>query len=193
MYMSKTELRTKIRMLIKDLGVTPSLKATQHYDFFKEVVARHPKAFPEPLDLGIRKNALYKSLEVFGVWHSGTYPVSMEKCVNMKEPSVKAQFYEAMRNSINDQVLAFRLEQTDLSCVFCSSTENPEVDHVVMLKHLISEFMHTREMQTQFDRNRGSSVILKPGQFCTDWQAFHAERATFRMLCQECNGKRNIT
>jgi len=192
---SKAALKHKIKMLINTLGVTASLKDTEHFEFFKEVIARHPECpkWGEPSDIGIRKNVLYRSTEVFGVWPSGTYPVSMEKCINMKLPSTRAELYEAMRNSIDDQVMAYRASCYEHACVFCQSTSLIEVDHIVLFSDLVKQFLNDRmDLPKSFGRNRGSAVVLKPGSFCDQWRAFHGTTATFRLLCRGCNGARNI-
>lgn len=194
MDVSKAALKHKIKMLINTLGVTPSLKDSEHFDFFKQVIARHPECpkWGEPSDIGIRKNVLYRSTEVFGVWPSGTYPVSMEKCINMKLPSTRAELYEAMRNSIDDQIMAYRASCDEHVCVFCQSTSMIEVDHIVLFSDLVKQFLVDKETPTSFGRNRGSAVVLKPGSFCDEWRAFHGNTATFRLLCRGCNGARNI-
>lgn len=191
---SKSALKQQIKMLINTLGVTPSLKNSEHFDFFKQVIARHPECpkWGEPSDIGIRKNVLYRSTEVFGVWPSGTYPVSMEKCIHMKLPSTRAELYEAMRNSIDDQIMAYRASCDEHACVFCQSTSLIEVDHIVLFSDLVKQFLVDKEPPTSFGRNRGSAVVLKPGSFCDEWQAFHQDRATLRLLCRDCNGARNI-
>jgi len=189
---SKTALKQKIKMTIQALGITPSLEG-EHLDFFQEVIARHPECpkWGIPSVIGIRRNPVYYSLEVFGVWPSGTYPVSMDKCVNMKLPSNRADMYEAMRNSIDDQILAYRASCDEHVCVFCKSTERIEVDHIILFSELVKQFMVDRTPPTSFGRNRGSAIVLKPGKFCDDWRAFHGAHATFRLLCRTCNGARN--
>lgn len=190
---SKTALKNKIKMTIQALGVTPSLEG-EHLDFFQQVIARHPECpkWGVPSVIGIRRNPVYYSMEVFGVWPSGTYPVSMDKCVNMKLPSNRADMYEAMRNSIDDQILAYRASCDEHVCVFCKSTERIEVDHIILFSELVKQFMVDRIPPTSFGRNRGSAIVLRPGKFCDEWRAFHGENATFRLLCRTCNGARNV-
>jgi len=195
MDISKTALKQKIKTLIKSLGVTPSLKGTEHFDFFQQVIARHPKCpkWGVPSDIGIRKNSVYYSMEVFGVWPSGVYPVSMEKCINMKLPSTRAELYESMRNSIDDQIMAYRDSCGEQKvCSFCQSTDRIEVDHIIQFADLVKMFLVDKEPPTSFGRNRGSAVVLKPGQFCDEWCEFHKANATLRLLCRGCNGARNV-
>ena len=190
---SKAALKQKIKSLIAEIGLTPSLKGTPHFDFFQQVIARHPEQWGKADDIGIRQNPVFYSTEVFGVWGGKTYPVSMDKCINMKLPSTRAEMYEAMRNTINDQILAYRATCDVIECAFCQSTVRVEVDHIILFSDLVKQFLNDRtDLPKSFGRNNGSAVILKPGSFCDEWQAFHQDHATLRLLCRECNGARNV-
>lgn len=193
---SKAALKQKVKTLIAEIGLTPSLKGTEHFDFFQQVIARHPESskWGAPTDIGIRQNSVFYSTEVFGVWGDKVYPVSMTKCIDMKLPSTRADMYEAMRNSINDQILAYREKCDVIVCAWCQSTVRVEVDHIIQFSNLAKEFLSQRnDLPTTFGRNSGSAIVLKPSKFCTDWCAFHKDRATLRLLCRTCNGARNIT
>ena len=97
---------------------------------------------------------------------------------------------DAMRNSVNDQIVEFR-GKMELKCERCGATNLPiEIDHTTKtFEKLRLEFLEQNQEQVPlvFDKDENSLTILKEGKFREDWRAYHREHAKLRVLCHDCH------
>jgi len=89
-YKTQKSLKEYIKNIIDKIGICSSIKNNypQYYDIFIELFYRHPK--PEKIigitDIQIKKNPIYKYLELYIVYKDGkTDDISYNVCISGKQ------------------------------------------------------------------------------------------------------------
>jgi len=99
---------------------------------------------------------------------------SIKRCIVGKGKTDIAKISKLLRESVNDQVQAFRYGQMINKCQLCSSSQYLEVDHMEpIFSTLVKQFI-------------GDDPVLEELNI-VEFQKFHREKARFRFLCSACN------
>ena len=190
--MNKNIVRSRIDMI----GQCKSIR-TEHpedYVFFYELFQQHPhadrKRVSEIADIFIQ--------EAWGEYRMGYIlldgtkdTISWNKCLSGKPDSPDILLTRAMRTAVQYQTKIFKRRQVQ-QCVLCTSKKQITVDHYpVKFKQIKEEFLQTHTPPTTFTKNYRSQECFheEDKQFEREWQSFHEERATYRILCSTCNMK----
>lgn len=102
----------------------------------------------------------------------------------------------AMRYSFYSQKLEFRNNCNDKFCVFCKTTENLEIDHVIEFNIVMKNFLKKTNLETpiEFDDHHTTHAAIfkkKDIKFEKEWFNYHKENTSLRYLCKKCNCSRN--
>jgi len=117
--------------------------------------------------------------------------ISWNKCLSGKPDRPDELLTRAMRTAIQYQLKKFKRTQIH-QCAICSSRKEITVDHYpTKFKQIKEDFLLGRVYPTTFTKNYRSQDCFheEDKQFEREWQAFHEERATYRILCSTCNMK----
>jgi hypothetical protein len=193
--MTKKELLEYYKNLIYKVGLCPSIK-TNHFEIYLELMdlfTNHPD-YPEKIenvvDLAIVKNKMnFKYLELQIIKEdNSTDNISYRCCIH--KPNKDRNLKNAMRYAVYPQIIQFRENCENLKCAFCQSSENIQIDHILLFKELCNEFLKDRKcIPSVFDDNFYNSAKFQKDdkQFENEWIEFHRENATLRCLCKSCN------
>ena len=181
----------KIRL---NKGLCKSLKTERNEDFldFMELFKNHPDhdtKIQDVKDLSIihnKRNSKY--FEINLIKSNGIVEdISYRCCIN--ERNAYYNLNSALRYAIEPQIQEFR-DKTRLICSSCNSTENIQIDHIIMFKTLVSEFLKTfKDIPTDFDDNEYNGCKFKKddNEFENKWCHFHKSNAQLQCLCLKCN------
>ena len=93
----------------------------------------------------------------------------------------------ALRSAIQYQLDRFIKEWAPV-CVHCGSTKDLTVDHRnVPFSLLATTFIVNNPKLEITNDNSGTGWVIKDAGMLELWQNFHAERATYQILCRSCN------
>lgn len=121
--------------------------------------------------------------------------IGINSMITGKSRDWKLNLFQAMRESVSDQIASFRRRSKEIHCGICGDRlAEAEVDHVKPFKTLVDEFLKDREYVPQSfdDCPRDFAAIFKPSdlEFQTTWQQFHFDNATLRLVHPKCNRSR---
>lgn len=192
---TKKEQLEYFKKLINSTGLCCSLK-THHtfiYEKLMELFLTHPD-YPTKIvnviDIAIIKNKInpkYFELQLIKS-NSDIDNISYIACIN--KPNNTKNLKEAMRYAIVPQILEFKNKQMKLECSLCKSTNDIQIDHLILFKHIYDEFVKTRnDIPSNFNENYFNGAQIKPEDdlFEKEWFEFHQEKAILRCLCKNCN------
>jgi len=190
MYLSQFKTQKEARDFASNKFKDSMLGITED-QFFYKMIEHHPfKEFK--IGCGI------KNLEIIRDNYGNKYinihrlddtfaSISRNACCNNNGKKTYNNLSPAMREAIEDDINLFR-SSAILECVFCNSTNNLHVDHIIHFKKLQIDFLSINEAPTTFDKCPITlKSILKEGDFKKKWIEYHKENATLRILCRDCN------
>ena len=182
-----------------EIGECPSIREhhPDQWDLFMYLFERHsnyPEKFDGLRDVSIRYNPVFKDqLEAIIIKNNGDEDdVSvLNNCITGKR---KDNLTVAMRNSIRPQIVEFR-QNNSLVCELCKSTRTIEIDHFEpQFADLKAAFLdqYNGVLPVQFRPNNSHSKVFIEDDidFENEWNAYHQENATLRVLCRSCNSSR---
>jgi hypothetical protein len=194
-FSSKKKLEEHTRNIIKQIGITNSIKKTkpEYYNFFLELFKRHtdyPNKTRNMIDIIIKQNIFGSGFELNIIRDDNSIEdISWKNCVNQRKSNdLKA----AMRTAIIPQIIDFR-QLSKLDCEICHKpSDNYEVDHIIHFEKLYTNFIKLQsDIPTSFnDMKDGSNrACFKPSdnKFEDDWFKYHKDNAKLRILCKHCN------
>ena len=195
-YKTQKSLKEYIKNIINEIGICSSIKNnySQYYNIFIELFNRHPN--PEKMinmcDIQIKSNPLYKHLELHIVYNNGkTDDISYNVCINTK---YKNYIKMAMRVSIIPQILEYK-NNSIRKCVNCNSNQDLEVDHIIWFEKIYDDFMKNNKIKipTKFNNTDGHLKCFMSDDimFEKSWNLYHNANAQLRVLCSNCNKKRD--
>jgi hypothetical protein len=187
---------------INNIKLCFSIK-TNYPSFYIELIdlfKNHPD-YPDKLknviDISIINNKLNKKYyELQLIKQDGTFDnISYISCI--KKPSKDTNLKNAMRYAISNQILEYKnsYEKDNLICETCNSKDEIQVDHVILFKQLYNDFLKQNEINipTKFDDNYYNSAMFTNDDepFNKSWCIYHKKHSILRLLCKNCNLKRN--
>lgn len=188
----------KIRL---NKGLCKSLKKERSEDFndFMELFKYHPESeikLLDVIDLCIvynKRNS--KCFEINLIKSNGEIQdISYRCCISQRRNNFNLN--QALRYAIEPQIQEFRYNN-EMKCNFCHSIDNIHIDHIIMFKDLVNEYLKTilKPIPNEFDDNEfnGSKFKIKDRQFERDWFIYHQNNAKLRCLCSKCNLSRKKT
>jgi hypothetical protein len=196
--MTKKELMEYYRNLIYKVGLCQSVKSSHLNLYFElmDLFTNHPD-YPEKIkdvvDISIVKNKLnhkYLELQILKMDNT-TDNISYRCCIN--KPSKNRDLKNAMRYAILPQIKEFRNNCQILECSICKSSDNVEIDHIILFNRLYDGFIKDRaDIPTSYDDNYYNSAVFKADDkpFENDWIDYHMKNSILRCLCKTCNLKR---
>jgi hypothetical protein len=169
-----------------------------HLNFILSILKSHPDA-ENKIGVGVKEIFIKKNGWSYGFWikrvDDSEIDFSYKSCISGRPKSIEQNLKQAMRNSVNDQILEFKNNQ-DLNGFVCGGdncSDKIHVDHFpIKFRDLYAAFIKEKEIPTQFDDCPVTcQAIFKEQDFCfkNEWAEFHKEKATFRLLCATCNIK----
>ncbi len=172
-----------------DIGLCNSIRERHPVKFarLREMFSRHPISGSGIKDLRSQRNPVWGGIDYVAVYEKGEWVISANECF-YSNPSKAAhdlrKIKRAARTTIRHQVDAFR----NFAPCACGSSIKLQVDHVRHFDDLITTFLHGR-LPTDFDYTEGREPVFQE-PLATEWNDFHREKATLRMLCAACNVSR---
>jgi hypothetical protein len=186
--------KTVVRSHIETIGQCKSLRSEHpnEYVFFYELFQKHPhaerKRVSEITDICIQKS--WGEFRLGYILRDGTKDtISWNKCLSGKQDSPDMLLSRALRTAIMYQMKIYRRSQINC-CVLCSSDTQITVDHYpVKFRHIRDEFLQTHAPPTIFTKNYRSQDCFREedAEFEREWQEFHEQKASYRILCSTCN------
>jgi len=207
-FKSKKELDNYVHSLIENIYNNKDIINNKHeyFEFLVNLIKRHPDSIdkigegieyfevisPEKMKgLQLRiKNINEDKLEVCS-WKKG--------CVDMKKKTIKENLNEAMRFSIEPQILNFKeklIKENKYKCEKCNSNAN-DIDHNFDLNKtfvtLVKDFTDINDPPRDFKKNphiqeKRLLFLDKDKEFENKWMIYHKENAILRPLCNHCHG-----
>jgi hypothetical protein len=186
---SKSEIRDRIA----SVGLCTSLRhRPDDYAYFRALFQRHPEAerkrVCDIVDIFIEQ--VRGEARLGYVCSDGTRDtISWNKCLSGKLPHTEAMLSRVLRQAVVDQTLAYKRTQPP-TCVLCGTTSNPSVDHYpTKFRDIRNAFLEGRSPPTVFAKTTESIDCFRPedAEFKSEWVRYHRERATYRILCCQCN------
>jgi len=176
-------------------GLCKSLKTERNEDFndFMELFKYHPESETKLLnviDLCIVSNKRNKKyFEINLIKSTGEYEdVSYRCCINQRNNNFNLN--QALRYAIDPQIQEFRSKNIN-KCEKCGSTNNIHIDHIVMFKNLVDDFLKTtsKPIPSEFDDNEYNGAKFKTSdkEIENEWFIYHKKNAKLRCLCSKCN------
>jgi len=198
--MNKTE-KTKYFKIKLNKGLCQSLKKERNEDFndFMELFKYHPQyeiKLKNVVDLCIVSNKRNKKcFEINLIRKNGEIEdISYLNCINIKKNNFNLN--SALRYTIEPQIKYFR-KCNENKCEFCGSTNDIHIDHIIMFKNLVEDFLKTtnHSIPCDFDDNEynGCKFKLKDKEIQDEWFYYHKQNAKLRCLCSKCNLTRKHT
>ena len=200
-FKSQKKLKEYVKSIINEIGLCESVKTNypEHYNFLLELFKRHPNHKEKVyglVDIKIRYNLKFKGqLEVLIEKANGKIiDISvLKKCINKQKVN---HLIQAMRLAIDPQIEEFR-KNNKLICVKCCSRKNTHVDHHnPKFNDLYNSFIKDKEyIPDEFDNGPGNikCFMEKDIKFEKEWYKYHKNKATLRILCRDCNSKRECS
>lgn len=186
--------KTTIRDQIEAIGQCKSLRSEhpKEYVFFYELFQKHPhaerKRVSEITDIFIQQS--WGDFRLGYRLRDGTKDtISWNKCLSGKPDSPDMLLTRAMRTAIMYQMKIYRRSQVG-RCVLCSAEKEITADHYpVKFRHIKEEFLQTHTPPTTFTKNYRSQDCFREEdkEFERQWQEFHEQKASYRILCSTCN------
>ena len=206
-FKTQTSAKEYIQKIIKEINITNSIKRKndKHYPFLESLVKRHPyiSKYENMTDLSITQNALNKNaLQLNIIRNDGSIEdISWHVCLNPNKDRYNENFKSALRYSIKEQCSEYYINAI-LKCSneYCISQDSDEfhVDHYIHFQKLIDEFMKGKnkdEIPSEFDEADDNSnrrqFQEKDSKFKNEWIEYHKKYSILRILCKDCNLKRN--
>jgi len=201
-FSSQDKLKVYIKELLVRIGVCDSVKETEYYQFMYDFCSRHPdkSKMVDVVDIQIAKE--YDYFRLFLIKSDNVVEdISIKKCVTGRENSPNENFNIALRLSVLPQIIAFR-QTADLSrCALCErlfrdSGKVIHVDHYKPQFHtIVAQFKEKFNPILPVEYFKGQNGYLGfLGEYKLlekEFVLYHAEVATYRVLCQSCNCSRS--
>lgn len=194
---TQKQIKEYTRYVIDDIGICDDIKNIhpKYYNYLTTFLFPRHTAYPEKFinmkNIGIRKNRLFKHLEVYIIKYDGCVDdVSvMRNCVTGKKAN---DLSLAMRNSIYSQIKDFKDKSPELKCVDCGSINNIHIDHnnpqfIELQKNFIKS--SKLDIPKNFDDNDWNGKIFRDvdNDFENEWKKYHKDNANLQPLCEKCN------
>lgn len=176
-------------------GLCRSLKTERNEDFndFMELFKYHPESdikLCDVIDICIvsnKKNKKYFELNLIKL-NGKIEDISYIICINKRNNIFNLN--SAMRYAIEPQIKDYRYNN-EMKCSYCKSINNIHIDHIIMFKNLVKDFLEVnlKQLPVDFDDNEfnGSKFKLKDKSFEEDWFIYHKNNAKLQCLCSQCN------
>ena len=200
-YKTQKDFKAYARNLIyKDIGICENVLSHNKYADLLGILKRHPdfevkmknmkliKIQQEPFQKG-------NQIVIINDDNSETF-ISFITAISGKPMSHHAMLRDALRNSIDDQIKAFR--STKNFCETCKITKHLEVDHIIRFEYLVRNFLSTQnewlipktfgKMDDMMHRN---CFLKEDCVFNKAWVEYHRENATLQILCRSCNSMKH--
>lgn len=213
-YKTQGEFKKYVKNIIYDkVGICNDIKTfhPDNYNILIELLKRHPEFESKSqnmCNLKIQQNKLsrQRAYEVLIINHDGTTTdISWaHDVIKGKSKPKNIQLNEAMRSSVNEQILDFRRKNEIKSCEICGNIENLDVDHNdeknSSFSELVCNFLDENKNieppnifgQLNDGTNR-TCFLEKDNVFREKWIEYHRKNAKLRMLCHNCNINRPKT
>ena len=165
------------------------------------VLSGHPTwrdRLADVIGLRVRRSRLNQSLQLQLKTNRVWFTVSWTACAERARRSTSLspelkRLHAAMRHAIRPQILRWRRAQPrPWACAGCGSLDKIQVDHATPpFERIRSAFLDGAAPPTQFALSSRSSGIptFRPQDrgFKKKWTEYHAEQATYQLLCGACN------
>lgn len=198
----KTKVAAKqfVKKLIYELGECVVERKHSKFAFFSDLLKNHSE-YAEKVGCGVdyfsiqrhRLNPKYLEIQLTRMDRTSVI-FGWNCCATMSQKSVKSNLSTAMRTAISYQVLRFR-KNAEIVCKICNTCKgNMHVDHLNPSFHaLATAFLENRDAPNTFmmdDHLHMYRFKVDDAQFEKEWKEFHAQNATYQIMCQSCNIKK---
>lgn len=195
----KTQLKDYVSAMIRTIGVCDDLEEfnPEFYELVCSVLRTHPN--PSRMDnvakIGIKRNEMYKHLELFvmkdyGIGGLKQEDISWTKCRAVTGAAPRSKLLSALRHAVSPQVAEFK-EKAEKVCVQCGGGTPFHVDHIYPFSCLVKEFRSTHPTPTVFTDEVGNQLGFGNDKgYAEEWCAYHRDKARLQLLCASCNLKK---
>jgi hypothetical protein len=193
---TQKSLKAYFRKIMDEIGFCESIKThfPLYYDEICELFKRHPENKSKMfgmVDIKLQNHLQFNNRCFFILYENGKLDnISYNLCISGKP---KNNLKMVMRSSIKPQIDDFRINNK-LVCEFCESKKEPQIDHIIHFEKIYQDFLkvNVEQVPTAFIKNLYyvNSFRDEDKPFETAWVKYHKENATLRVLCRNCNIKR---
>jgi hypothetical protein len=203
----------QLKAFVKEMLSEPRLvnKEDEDYEFLSEFIKRHHDYDNKVSGEGELVFKVSKDFAgnptMFLLKGDKETDISWAKsCINGLKRTSKEGLRRAMRGAISQQILDFKFSSAARKVKSCPVCESPiqhlegvrcfDIDHVgVPFSKLASDFEATQSYTpAEFDDSKGLhnyAFKQEDEQWSKEWEEYHKENATLRILCSECNCRLN--
>jgi hypothetical protein len=209
--LSKEQRVINTRALINKLGLSIISKEDINFNYFMELIKRHPKN-KSKIGVGIQafeiihniKDSTNKKMSLIRTdgsnetfaWNEKNWDKSIQS-----ESNKNALLFKAMRTAISPGQIEYKKSQTELICCNCKIANLPykdyDADHkTISFASIRDAFLNdfkTLRIPDSFDKDADSFIIFKAedSAFKEDWIWCHDEEYNhpqdYQILCKSCN------
>lgn len=178
-------------------------RGAPEFEGLLQLLASHPtwgRRAAEVNGIRIRRSRLNKAVQLQLRTRRAWFTVSWRQCATRCrapragcQPTHARHLASAMRTAIRYQCRRWRRAQRDFSCALCGERSVLQVDHKHPSFHALQTAFLAEEQSpppVEFGVERSSCArkfLPRDAGFKRRWQAYHARRATYQLLCRGCN------
>jgi 5-methylcytosine-specific restriction endonuclease McrA len=189
-----------------DLNVHYKSNSSQ-YNIFLDLLKNHPEKYNNQYihSFIIKQHELFPKQKVLHFCESkdGINEISFSwiYCISQKKITKKQLFLGALRTSIHNQCLDFKILQKCNECWSCNicqdviyDSNSAQVDHIVAFSTLADSFVKEYNVDVniiQYQKNTTTLIdefsSLHHKDLIDNWTLYHKKNAMFQILCMNCN------
>lgn len=211
-FASKKEAKEYVRDLInRRIGQCESVKSFSRvlFEELLEILRQHydtDTLLEGMVDLRIVRNKAGTGLEVQVIRADGEFvQISWIACID-GPPTIEQRLITALRDSTTEQILDFKSNSSAEKCEKCGrpmafnekGRQVNHVDHIIHFEKLVKDFLKLMtqkgiRLPNKFGKGNLTSrnaFLPEDKEFEDEWKTFHKENARLRILCPECNLRR---
>lgn len=205
-FQSKKQCLDYTRDFIRNLGVCVLDSKSNDFEFFINLLKNH-EDFQDHLD-DIEKIKISNNYLNVGSYHTELIrkngdikSFSWNHCCKFKPRSCKENLTNALRSSIQEQVIDYK-NKNQLICCICNiqnlSKSKYHTDHkTIPFRDIVANFLNldiTKQLciPSQLSKDGYFTVFRKEDDdFERRWKEYHLLNSDFQILCDKCNLKKH--
>lgn len=122
--------------------------------------------------------------------------ISYHACLDDVKQRNKERMLKSLRYAVQSQIDSYRSSTFDKNtiCALCSTPQinngSAHIDHIVPFRDLVKAFFSKMQITSVDWVSTGSYVEMTDPVMRREWETYHREHASLRILCGQCNLRR---
>jgi hypothetical protein len=186
-YRTKKMAKQFVKSVVDSIIGWEVRETSEHFGLLMSLWQRSPSLVPGDVYFVI--GAKFASAAIKAITGDGIMiDWSLRSAISGKDVSRWTKLTQALRGAIRPQMQKFRGAGSG-KCELCDFNGFCEVDHLKSFKSLMREYLDLRGFYPENYEYAHSGWCFKPEdwEFEANWQQFHQERCSLRLLCHECH------